>query len=48
MSKYLIKNLSIGYKNKTVIKNINLELNETGLIYLSGENGSGKQLLSVQ
>ena len=42
MSKYLIKNLSIGYKNKTVIKNINLELNETGLIYLSGENGSGK------
>ena len=37
MSKYLIKNLSIGYKNKTVIKNINLELNETGLIYLSGK-----------
>ncbi|AXI01097.1 ABC transporter ATP-binding protein [Sporosarcina sp. PTS2304] len=40
-----ISNLSKGYKNKQVIKNMNLNINEGEVIAIVGPNGSGKTTL---
>ena len=45
-----IKNLSKTYKPKkgvpvTALKNINLKLSDTGMIFLLGKSGSGKSTL---
>ena len=37
-----IKNLSLGYDNKIVLKRINLEIKENDFICIVGQNGSGK------
>lgn len=36
------KNLSIGYENKIIIKNINLEINDGDYVCVFGDNGIGK------
>lgn len=43
--KFEIKNLSVGYGENTVLKNINLSLKEGDFLEISGENGSGKSTL---
>ncbi len=45
MSLITIKNASIGYEGKTVLSDINLEINEKDYICIVGENGSGKTTL---
>ena len=45
MSLIELKNLSLGYENKVVIKNINLEINDGDFICVVGPNGSGKSTL---
>jgi iron complex transport system ATP-binding protein len=37
--------VSVGYQNKTIIKNINADLREETLVVLMGENGIGKSCL---
>lgn len=39
------KNLTIGYDNNTVIKNLNFKINSGDYLYILGENGSGKSTL---
>jgi len=36
------KNLTIGYEHKSIIKNINLEINEGDYVCIFGDNGVGK------
>ncbi len=45
MSLVTIKNASMGYEGKTVLSNVNLEINEKDYICIVGENGSGKTTL---
>ena len=45
MSKLKLKNFDAGYKNKVVIKNINLSLNSGEWLGVIGPNGSGKSTL---
>ena len=40
-----LKNLSLGYDNQTVLKNINLNIEENDFICVVGPNGSGKSTL---
>ena len=40
-----ISDLNISYKDKEVLKNINLEINEGDFIYFVGDTGSGKSSL---
>jgi len=40
----LIKNLSYSTKQKALIRNINLEINSTGITIVLGHNGAGKSL----
>jgi ABC-type cobalamin/Fe3+-siderophores transport system ATPase subunit len=39
------KNLSIGYKEETIVANINFDLHKGEAIALIGTNGSGKSTL---
>jgi len=41
-----IKNLSAGINNKTILKNINLEINKGEFHVIMGRNGTGKSTLS--
>ena len=45
MSLVKIKNASMGYEGKTVLSDVNLEINEKDYICIVGENGSGKTTL---
>ena len=45
MSLVTIKNASMGYDGKTVLSDVNLEINENDYICIVGENGSGKTTL---
>lgn len=45
MSLVIIKNASMGYEGKTVLSDVNLEINEKDYICIVGENGSGKTTL---
>ena len=45
MSLVTIKNASMGYEGKTVLSELNLEINEKDYICIVGENGSGKTTL---
>ena len=45
MSKLKLKNFCTGYKNKIIIKNINLALNSGEWLGVIGPNGSGKSTL---
>ncbi len=45
MSLVTIKNASMGYEGKTVLSDVNLEINEKDYICIVGENGSGKTTL---
>ena len=45
MSKLKLKNFYAGYKNKIIIKNINLSLNAGEWLGVIGPNGSGKSTL---
>lgn len=38
----MIRNLSFSYSDKTILKNVNLNLNQNGLYAITGANGSGK------
>lgn len=40
-----LKDVSIGYNGKSIIDNINFEINEGEIVYLFGSNGSGKSTL---
>ena len=40
-----IKNLSLGYDNQVVLKNINMTIDEGDFICIVGPNGSGKSTL---
>ena len=40
-----LQNVSLGYENKIVLKNINLSINEGDFICIVGPNGSGKSTL---
>jgi len=40
-----ISDVSISYRDKEILKNINLEINEGDFIYLVGDTGSGKSSL---
>jgi iron complex transport system ATP-binding protein len=40
-----IENLNIGYSEKTVLQDINLQINHNEIIMLIGKNGSGKSTL---
>ncbi|MBE6739227.1 MAG: metal ABC transporter ATP-binding protein [Ruminococcaceae bacterium] len=39
------ENLSIGYKDKVILKNLNFSIGENDYLYIIGENGSGKSTL---
>lgn len=39
---YKVESLTIGYNNKTVVENINIDFNDYGIYQLNGENGAGK------
>ncbi len=45
MSLIELKNLTLGYDKKVVLKNINLEIEENDFICIVGPNGSGKSTL---
>ena len=45
MSLIELKNLSLGYDNNVVLKNINLSIDEGDFICVVGHNGSGKSTL---
>ncbi len=40
-----LNNISAGYNNKIILKNINLELNEGEIVTIIGKSGSGKSTL---
>ncbi|MCR5430261.1 MAG: ABC transporter ATP-binding protein [Eubacterium sp.] len=40
-----IQDLSLGYDSKTIVENLNFELNEGDYLCIVGENGSGKSTL---
>ena len=40
-----LKNLSLGYENKAVLSNINIEIEDNDFICIVGPNGSGKSTL---
>lgn len=39
------KDVSLGYEGKTVVENLNFEINDGDYLYILGENGSGKSTL---
>lgn len=39
------ENLSIGYKDRIILKNLNFSIGENDYLYIIGENGSGKSTL---
>ena len=39
------RNLSLAYDSRTVLKNVNFEINEGDYLCIVGENGSGKTTL---
>lgn len=43
--KFEIKKINFGYENKTILNNINLEINLKDLIFITGPSGSGKTTL---
>ncbi len=45
MSQIVCKNLSVGYEGKTVLENLNFEINQGDYLCIIGENGSGKSTL---
>ncbi len=45
MSLIELKNLSLGYDNQVVLKNINLKIEENDFICIVGPNGAGKSTL---
>lgn len=45
MSLISLKNLSLGYDNHIVLKNINLDIYENDILCIVGPNGSGKSTL---
>lgn len=45
MNKIKVENVSLGYENKIVLKNISFEINEGDFICVVGPNGSGKSTL---
>ena len=45
MAQIICKNVQLGYDGKTVIKDINFEVNEGDYLSIVGENGSGKSTL---
>lgn len=45
MSIIEVKNLSLGYNNKTVLKNLNFNIEENDFLCIVGPNGSGKSTL---
>ena len=45
MAKLICRDLTIGYGNKTILKNINFEVNGGNYLCIVGENGSGKSTL---
>ena len=42
MSMIELKNVTLGYDDHIVLKNINMEINENDFICVVGPNGSGK------
>ena len=45
MSQIECKNMSIGYVNKTILRNLNFEINQGEYIFILGDNGVGKTTL---
>ncbi len=45
MSLINCENLSIGYKDRIILKNLNFSIDENDYLYIIGENGSGKSTL---
>lgn len=45
MSQIECKNMSIGYSNKTILRNLNFEINQGEYIFILGDNGVGKTTL---
>lgn len=45
MSQIQCKNMSIGYTNKVVLRNINFEINQGEYVFILGDNGVGKTTL---
>ena len=45
MAKLKLENFYTGYKNKSIIKNINLSVNSSEWLGVIGPNGSGKSTL---
>ena len=45
MAQIICKNVQLGYDGRTVIKDINFEVNEGDYLSIVGENGSGKSTL---
>ena len=41
----IVKNLEVGYKNKTVLKNINMHLKSDTKLWIRGTNGIGKSTI---
>ena len=41
-----IENLSVGIKNKIILKNVNLNINKGEFHVIMGRNGTGKSTLS--
>jgi len=42
---YKVESLTIGYGNKRVVEDINIDFNDCGIYQLNGENGAGKTTL---
>ncbi|MGN0435784.1 MAG: ATP-binding cassette domain-containing protein, partial [Wujia sp.] len=45
MSILSVTNLSIGYENKVIVKDINFQVEEGQYVCIIGENGAGKSTL---
>ena len=45
MSLLQCKDVSMGYEGKTMLQNINFQVNEGDYLCIVGENGSGKSTL---